>query len=157
MDSINQTNLNERDFSYNRISLNKSQKFQDSIIMRLMMWNKFLSDVVNNPQMIEKEICHHLGLKVGTINSIQRHYKLQSSFYFKKKILIKRKILLKLMKLWSQRKQIWIKKVVEETMILMKPLTKQSSLWKSKNKSFYSLTNVVNWNGRQESIETNTK
>jgi hypothetical protein len=47
--------------------------------------------------------------------------------------------------------------VVEETMILMKPLTKQSSLWKSKNKSFYSLTNVVNWNGRQESIETNTK
>jgi hypothetical protein len=60
MNSINQTNLNERDISYNsQISLNKSEKFQDSINnMRLMMWNKFLSSVVNNPQMTKKEIFH---------------------------------------------------------------------------------------------------
>jgi hypothetical protein len=86
MNSINQTNLNERDISYNnQISLNKSEKFQDSINnMRLMMWNKFLSGVANNPQMTKKEVCHHLGLKAGTIKSIQQHYKLQSPFYFKK-------------------------------------------------------------------------
>jgi len=48
------------------------------------MWNKFLSGVINNPKMTKKEICHHLGLKVGSINSIQQHYKLQSPFYFKK-------------------------------------------------------------------------
>jgi hypothetical protein len=43
-----------RDISYNnQISLNKSEKFQDSINnMRLMMWNKFLSGVANNPQVI---------------------------------------------------------------------------------------------------------
>jgi hypothetical protein len=34
--------------------------------------------------MTKKEVCHHLGLKVGTINSIQQHYKLESPFYFKK-------------------------------------------------------------------------
>jgi hypothetical protein len=46
MNPIYQTNLNERDIGYNnQISLNKSQKFQDSINnMRLMMWNKFLSN-----------------------------------------------------------------------------------------------------------------
>ncbi len=87
MNSINQTNLKERDLNYNnQISLNKSEKFQDSINnMRLMIWNKFLSGAVNNPQMtkfLNKEICHHLGLKVGTINSIQQHYRLQSPFYF---------------------------------------------------------------------------
>jgi hypothetical protein len=86
MNSINQTNPNERDISYNnQISLNKIEKFQDSINnMRLMMWNKFLSGVANNPQITKKEICHHLGLKAGTINSIQQNYKLQSPFYFKK-------------------------------------------------------------------------
>jgi hypothetical protein len=52
MNSIKQTN-NERDINYNnQISLNKSEKFQDSINhMKLMMWNKFLSGVVNNLQM----------------------------------------------------------------------------------------------------------
>jgi hypothetical protein len=29
--------------------------------------------------MTKKEICNHLGLKVGTINSIQKYYKLLSS------------------------------------------------------------------------------
>jgi hypothetical protein len=60
MNSINQTNLNERDINYNnKISLNKSEKFQDSINnMRLIMWNKFLSSVVNNLQMTKKEICY---------------------------------------------------------------------------------------------------
>jgi hypothetical protein len=85
MNSFNQTNFNERDNNYNnQISLNKSEKFQDAVNnMRLMMWNRFLAGVVSNPHMTKKEVCHHLGLKVGTINSIQ-HYKLQSPFYFKK-------------------------------------------------------------------------
>ncbi len=48
------------------------------------MWNRFLIGVANNPQMTKKEVCQHLDLKVGTINSIQKHYKLQSPFYFKK-------------------------------------------------------------------------
>jgi len=73
----NQSNLNERDVvNNNQISLNKSEKF-----LRLMMWNKFLSGVANNPRMTKKEIFHHLGLKVGTINSIQQHYKLQSFLF----------------------------------------------------------------------------
>jgi hypothetical protein len=46
------------------------------------MWNRFLAGVASNPHMTKKEVCHHLGLKVGTINSIQQHYKLQSPFYF---------------------------------------------------------------------------
>jgi hypothetical protein len=47
---VNIFRLNERDISYNnQISLNKSDKFQDSINnMRLMIWNKFLSGGVNN-------------------------------------------------------------------------------------------------------------
>ena len=86
MNSFNQSNLNERDINYNnQISINKSEKFQDSINnMRLRMWNKFLGGVASNPHMSKKEICHDMGLKVGTINSIQQHYKLQSPFYFKK-------------------------------------------------------------------------
>ena len=48
------------------------------------MRNRFLAGVVNNPNMTNKEVCHHLGLKIGTINSIQQHYKLQSPFYFKR-------------------------------------------------------------------------
>ncbi len=48
------------------------------------MWSRFLAGVASNPHMTKKEVCHHLGLKVGTINSIQQHYKLQSPFYFKK-------------------------------------------------------------------------
>jgi hypothetical protein len=86
MNSFNQTNLNEIDNIYNnQISLNKSEKFQDAVDkMRLMIWNRFLAGVASNPHMTKKEVCHHLGLKVGTINSIQQHYKLQSPFYFKK-------------------------------------------------------------------------
>jgi hypothetical protein len=86
MNSFNQTNFNERDDNYNnQISLNKSEKFQDAVNnMRLMMWNRFLAGVASNPYMTKKEVCHYLGLKVGTINSIQQHYKLQSPFYFKK-------------------------------------------------------------------------
>lgn len=69
----------------NQVSLNKSEKFQDAVNdMRLSIWKKFLSGVANNPNMTKKEICYHLGLKVGTINSIQQHYKLQSPFYYKK-------------------------------------------------------------------------
>jgi hypothetical protein len=49
-----------------------------------MIWNKFLVGVASNPNMTKKEVCNHLGLKVGTINSIQQHYKLQSPFYFNK-------------------------------------------------------------------------
>ncbi len=56
-----------------------------------MIWNKFLSGAVNNPQMTKKEICHHLGLKVGTINSIQQHYRLQSPFYFEKQKIHRKK------------------------------------------------------------------
>jgi hypothetical protein len=97
MNSINQTNPNERDLNYNnQISLNKSEKFQDSINnMRLMMWNRFLSGIVNNPQITKKEICHHLGLKVGKINSIQQYYRLQSPFYFKKQKIHRKKNLVK--------------------------------------------------------------
>jgi hypothetical protein len=86
MNSFNQTNFNERDNNYNnQISLNKSEKFQDAVDkMRLIMWNRFLASVASNPHMTKKEVCHHLGLKVGTINSIQQHYKLESPFYFKK-------------------------------------------------------------------------
>ena len=48
------------------------EKFQDSLNdMRLMIWKRFLTGVAGNPYMTKKEICHHLGLKVGTINSIQ--------------------------------------------------------------------------------------
>ena len=69
----------------NQVSINKSEKFQEAVNdMRLMMWKKYLSGVRNNPNMTKKEICTHLGLKVGTINSIQQHYKLQSPFYYKK-------------------------------------------------------------------------
>ena len=86
MNSFNQTNFNERDNNYNnQISLNKSEKFQDAVDkMRLTMWNRFLVGVASNPHMTKKELCHHLGLIVGTINSIQQHYKLQGPFYFKK-------------------------------------------------------------------------
>jgi hypothetical protein len=49
-----------------------------------MIWNRFLAGVASNPHMTKKEVCHHLGLKVGAINSIQQYYKLQSPFYFKK-------------------------------------------------------------------------
>jgi len=86
MNTFNQTNFNERDNNYNnQISLNKSEKFQDAVNnMRLMMWNRFLAGVASNPHMTKKEVFHHLGLKVGTINSIQQNYKLQSPFYFKK-------------------------------------------------------------------------
>ncbi len=49
-----------------------------------MIWNRYLMGVANNPQMTKKEVCQHLDLKVGTINSIQKDYKLQSRFYFKK-------------------------------------------------------------------------
>ena len=69
----------------NQVSINKSEKFQEAVNdMRLMMWKKYLSGVGNNPNMTKKEICTHLGLKVGTINSIQQYYKLQSPFYYKK-------------------------------------------------------------------------
>ncbi len=73
MNSFNQTNFNERDNNYNnQVSLNKSEKFQDVVNnMRLMMWNRFLAGVASNPHMTKKEVCHHLGLKVDTINSIQ--------------------------------------------------------------------------------------
>jgi hypothetical protein len=93
MNSFNQTNFNERDNNYkNQINLNKSEKFQDAVNnMRLMMWNRFLAGVASNPHMTKKEVCDHLGLKVGTINSIQQHYKLQSPFYFKSQKLIERK------------------------------------------------------------------
>jgi hypothetical protein len=85
MNSYNQSNLNEIDNFYNNQSLNKSEKFQDAVDkMRLMIWNKFLVGVASNPNMTKKEVCNHLGLKVGTINSIQQHYKLQSPFYFSK-------------------------------------------------------------------------
>jgi hypothetical protein len=90
MNSFNQSNFNELDNNY--INLNKSEKFQDAVDkMRLMMWSRFLSGIANNPNMTKKEICHHLGLKVGTINSIQQHYKLQSPFYFKKPKTYKKK------------------------------------------------------------------
>jgi hypothetical protein len=94
MNSINQTNLNEGDVSYNnQISLNKSEKFHDFINnMRLMMWNKFLSGAVNNPQTTKKEICYHLRLKIGTINSIKQYYKLQCPFYFKKQKMHRKKL-----------------------------------------------------------------
>jgi hypothetical protein len=52
--------------------------------MRLKIWNRFLACVASNPHVTTKEVCQHLGLKVGTIKSIQQHYKLQSPFYFKK-------------------------------------------------------------------------
>ncbi len=45
----------------------------------------------NDPQMTKKEIFHHLGLKVGKTNSIQRHYKLQSPFHFKKQKIHRKK------------------------------------------------------------------
>lgn len=60
-------------------------KFQDSVNdMRLMIWQKFLLGIASNPNMTKKEVCNHIGLKVGTINSIQQHYKLQSPFYYRK-------------------------------------------------------------------------
>jgi len=78
-------NQNDTSDERNQVSINKSEKFQDAVNdMRLTMWKRFLSGVVNNPNMTKKEICYHLGLKVGTINSIQQHYKLQSPFYYKK-------------------------------------------------------------------------
>ena len=57
MNSFNQTNFNERDNNYNnQISLNKSEKYQDAVDkMRLMMWNRFLAGVANNPNMTKKK------------------------------------------------------------------------------------------------------
>ena len=64
---------------------NKSEKFQDAVNdMRLLIWKQFLLGVASNPNMTKKEICNHLGLKVGTIKSIQQYYKLQSPFYYNK-------------------------------------------------------------------------
>ena len=64
---------------------NKSDKFQGAVNnMQLIIWKKFLLGVASNPNMTKKEVCHHLGLKVGTINSIQHHYKLQSPYYYSK-------------------------------------------------------------------------
>ena len=45
------------------------------------MWNKYLVGIASNPNMTKKEVCHHLALKIGTINSIQQHYKLQSFLF----------------------------------------------------------------------------
>jgi hypothetical protein len=91
------------------------------------MWNKFLSGVANNPQMTNKEVCHHMGLKAGTINSIQQHYKLQSPFYFKKPKVHRKKTSEQTNEVVKRRKQIRTKKLVEEPTIMMKPLTKQLS------------------------------
>jgi hypothetical protein len=55
------------------------------------MWNRFLAGVARNPHMTKKEVCHHLGFKVETINSIQLNYKLQSPFYFKKPKALRKK------------------------------------------------------------------
>ena len=75
-------NTNDDDL---KVNLNKSEKFQDAVNdMRLTMWKRFLSGVVSNPHMTKKETCHHLGLKVGTINSVQQYYKLSSPFYYSK-------------------------------------------------------------------------
>ena len=84
--------FNQRSFDYdNRMSFNgtedfnKSDKFQEAVCdMRLIIWKKFLLGVASNPNMTKKEVCHHMCLKVGTINSIQHHYKLQSPFYYSK-------------------------------------------------------------------------
>ena len=79
-----QMNFNEK-AETDQLNFNKSEKFQDAVNdMRLLMWKKFLLGVANNPYMTKKEVCYHLGLKVGTINSIQQHYKLSSPFYYKK-------------------------------------------------------------------------
>jgi hypothetical protein len=48
-----------------------------------MTWNRFLLGVAYNPKMTKKGVCNQLGLKVGTINSIQKYNKLASPFYFK--------------------------------------------------------------------------
>jgi hypothetical protein len=98
MNSIKQTNLNERDINYNnQISLSKSEKFQDSINhMKLMMWNKFLSGVVNNLQMTKKEICHRLGFKkfvqlilFNNIINLRVHFILRNKEYVERKTLWK--------------------------------------------------------------------
>jgi hypothetical protein len=34
--------------------------------------------VANSPQMTKKDVSHHLDIKVGTINFVQKHFKLQS-------------------------------------------------------------------------------
>jgi hypothetical protein len=83
---MNINNQNELDFfNNNQMKPKFNEKFLESIdSMRLLTWNKYLLGIANNPQMTKKEVCDHLGLKVGTINSIQKHYKLQSPFYFNK-------------------------------------------------------------------------
>jgi hypothetical protein len=48
--------------------------------MRLKIWNRFLACVASNPHVTTKEVCQHLGLKVGAIKSIQQHYKFQFLF-----------------------------------------------------------------------------
>jgi hypothetical protein len=85
MNNYNQTDLNNRDINNNnQINLNKSEKFQGGINnMRLMMWNRFLLGVAYYLQMIKKQVCQQLGLKIGTINSIQQYYKFPSLFYYK--------------------------------------------------------------------------
>jgi hypothetical protein len=75
--------------------------------------------------MIKKEICHHLGLKVSTINYIQQHYKFQSPFCFKKQRVHRKKNSVKTSKIVKPNKAIIkkrTKQVVELIMILMKPL-----------------------------------
>jgi hypothetical protein len=71
MNTFNQTNQDSINAN-NQINLDKNEKFRDSVNnMRLMMWNKFLLGKANNPEMTKKQICEQMGLKVGTINSIQ--------------------------------------------------------------------------------------
>ncbi len=55
MNNYNQTDLNNRDInSINQINLNK--KFQGAVSnMRLMMWNRFLSGVVNDPHITKNK------------------------------------------------------------------------------------------------------
>ncbi len=78
--------MNELDsFDNIHTSSRINDKFNESIDrMRLLTWQKYLLGLANNPQLNKKEVCDQLGLRVGTINSIQKHYKLQSPFYFKK-------------------------------------------------------------------------
>src|SRR5689334_14799033 len=65
------------------IHTGRSDRFDDAINeMRLNIWRKFLAGVANNPRMSKKEVCDYLGLKIGTINSIQQNYKLQSPYYY---------------------------------------------------------------------------
>jgi hypothetical protein len=52
------------------------------LIICLMIRNKYLTGIADNPQITKKELCKQLGIKLVTIKNIRKYYKLDSPYTF---------------------------------------------------------------------------